>query len=322
MKTAVAMIIFNRPDLTERVFAEIARARPPVLLVSADAPRPDRPGEVEKCAATRAIIERVDWDCVVLKNYAETNLGHMRGPLSAIEWVFEQVEEAIILEDDCLPQPSFFEFCDELLERYRDDERVMMISGNNLLLNQRQVPSSYFFCKYGVMWGWATWRRAWRTFDPELSAWPSLRETDWLLDILIEPRAAHYWRAIFDAHYGHGRTPETWDAPWTFALWAQGGLSIAPEVNLISNIGFRQDASHTVTTNRLAELPTAPIGFPLRHPPAMVRDREAEQTMLRHVLPESVFAERPGLYRRLRRQALTLIPAPLRRQILQLHTRH
>src|SRR5262245_26909140 len=131
MRTPVAFIVFNRPDLTERVFAEIARARPPKLLVVADGPRPDVAGEAEKCVATRAIIDRVDWQCDVLTNYSDRNLGCGRRPSSGLRWVFEQVEEAIILEDDCLPHPTFFQFCEELLERYRDDKRVMHISGNN-----------------------------------------------------------------------------------------------------------------------------------------------------------------------------------------------
>ena len=131
MRTPVVFIIFSRPDLTARVFAEIARARPEKLLVIADGPRPDREGEDAKCAATRAIIERVDWPCEILKNYSNVNLGCGHRPATGLRWVFEQVEEAIILEDDCVPHPTFFRFCEELLEHYRDDERVMHISGDN-----------------------------------------------------------------------------------------------------------------------------------------------------------------------------------------------
>src|SRR5512139_3287315 len=171
LKTPVAFIIFNRPDTAERVFAEIAKARPPKLLVVADGPRANRSGEAEKCAATRAIIDRVDWDCEVLTNFSDTNLGCKNRVSSGIDWVFEQVPEAIILEDDCLPHPTFFRFCEELLERYRDDERIGMISGDNFQLGQKRTDASYYFSRYNHIWGWASWRRAWRHYDREASAW-------------------------------------------------------------------------------------------------------------------------------------------------------
>src|SRR5215831_3805810 len=158
MRTPVALIIFNRPDVTERVFAEIAHARPRKLLVIADGPRFNRPGEAEKCTATRAIIDRVNWECEVLKNYSDVNLGCGGRESSAMIWIFEQAEEAIILEDDTLPQPTFFRFCEELLEKYRDDERVMHISGDNWLFGQKRISDSYFFSHYCLSWGWASWR--------------------------------------------------------------------------------------------------------------------------------------------------------------------
>jgi hypothetical protein len=145
MHTPVGFIIFNRPDVTERVFGEIARAQPPQLLIVADGPRPERPGEAEKCAAARAIAERIDWPCDVLKNYSDVNLGCARRVSSGMIWIFEQVNEAIILEDDTLPDPTFFRFCEEMLEKYRDDERVMHISGDNWLLGEKQIAYSYFF---------------------------------------------------------------------------------------------------------------------------------------------------------------------------------
>src|SRR5712692_5523584 len=145
LTTPVALIIFNRPETTARVFAEIAKARPSRLLLVADGPRLDHPEDVEKCTATRAIVEQVDWPCEVLTNFSEANLGCKMRPVSGINWVFENVEEAIILEDDCLPHPSFFPFCQELLERYRDDQRVMMIGGTNLLGEWRTGAQNYFF---------------------------------------------------------------------------------------------------------------------------------------------------------------------------------
>jgi hypothetical protein len=202
MLTAVALIIFNRPESTKRVFAEIAKARPPKLLVIADGPRPDRPDDVKNCAAATAVIERVDWECEVLKNYSNANMGCGRRVSTGITWVFEHIEEAIILEDDCIPHPTFFPFCEELLEKYREDERVMQISGNNFQFGCKAVPYSYFFSYQNIpCWGWATWRRAWRHFDYTLRLWPMLRDTSWLLDIVKDTRAAEHLARMFDGAY-------------------------------------------------------------------------------------------------------------------------
>nr|MBA3765731.1 glycosyltransferase family 2 protein [Acidobacteriota bacterium] len=176
MNVPVALIIFNRADTTARVLAEIAKARPSKLLVIADGPRADHPDDAEKCLAARAAIDRVNWDCEVLTNYSEVNLGCGARPSSGLDWVFENVAEAIILEDDCLPHPTFFPFCAELLERHRDDERVMMISGDNFQFGRKRTQYSYYFSRYTHTWGWATWRRAWRYFDREIKLWPALRE--------------------------------------------------------------------------------------------------------------------------------------------------
>lgn len=156
LTTPVAFIIFNRPDTTEKVFAEIAKAKPPKLLVIGDGPRVSRQGEAEKVAAARSIIQCVDWDCEVQTNFSDVNLGCKRRVSSGIDWVFEQVEEAIILEDDCLPDPTFFRFCEELLARYRHDQRIGMISGDNFQFGSRRNDDSYYFSKYVHIWGWAT----------------------------------------------------------------------------------------------------------------------------------------------------------------------
>src|SRR5437868_7090749 len=159
-KTPVALIIFRRPQFTEQVFQALARVQPRQLFVIADGPRPDVEGEAELCRATRAIIDRVDWQCEVIKNYLETNLGCGRRPATGISWVFDQVEEAIILEDDCVPGPSFFPFCEELLARYRDDERIMHIAGSTYEHGLLPTPYSYCFSHFNGAWGWASWRRA------------------------------------------------------------------------------------------------------------------------------------------------------------------
>ena len=264
MKTPVAFIIFNRPDTAERVFSEIAKARPSRLLVIADGPREDRPGELEKCKASRAIIDRVDWPCEVLTNYSEVNLGCKNRVSSGIDWLFGQVEEAIILEDDCLPEPSFFQFCEEMLERYRHDERIGMVSGTNFLDNKITIDESYYFSNYMTIWGWATWRRAWQAYDVKGTVWSKLKNEKFLDSYFVSKLERKYWTYAFDGVY-EGRI-DTWDYQWVLCNWAQSRLSIVPKVNLISNIGFRSDATHTSKQSIYAAMSTDALGFPLSHP--------------------------------------------------------
>jgi hypothetical protein len=273
--TPVAFIIFNRPEATRRVLEEIRKARPKQLFVIADAPRPDRVEDIAKCAATRAIIDEVDWDCEVFKNYAEENLGCGLRPASGLDWVFQQVETAIVLEDDCLPHPTFFPYCTELLDRYRDEPRVMHISGNNFQFGRRRGDDSYFFSRYTHHWGWATWRRAWQHFDYDIPQWSELRSSDWLTGLLDTPAAVSYWHQIFDQVY-NGDKLHIWDYQWTFACWLNAGLSILPQVDLVSNIGFNSDGTHTIRHNEFADLPLKPIVFPLQHPSTIKRDRQAD----------------------------------------------
>ena len=264
MKTPVALIIFNRPDTTERVFLEIAKARPSKLLVVADGPRVDRPGEIEKCNASRAIIDRVDWPCEVLTNYSEINLGCKNRVSSGIDWVFSQVEEAIILEDDCLPEASFFQFCEEMLERYRHDERIGMISGTNFLDNKIAIEDSYYFSKYMTIWGWATWRRAWKNYDVTIELWPKLKN-DGFLDSRINLKDERsYWYRAFDRV--HSGAIDTWDYQWVLCNWIQSRLSIVSTVNLISNIGFRSDATHTSGASIFSNMQRNHLILPLKHP--------------------------------------------------------
>lgn len=275
LKTPVAFIIFNRPDTTERVFAAIAKAKPPKLLVVADGPRENKVGEAEKCAATRTIIDQVDWDCEVLTNFSDRNLGCKRRVSSGIDWVFEQVEEAIILEDDCLPDPTFFRYCQELLERYRHDQRVGIISGDNFQFGRRRNDDSYYFSKYVHIWGWATWRDRWAgSYDVSMAKWPRIREEGWLADMVGNEREATFWNKIFE-RVSRGEI-DTWDYQWVFANWVEGRSTVLPATNLISNIGFDANATHTTGDSELANLPTRPLTFPLKHPVGFIRNMQAD----------------------------------------------
>jgi len=277
LRTPVAFIIFNRPDTTQQVFAEIAKARPPILLVVGDGPRANRAEEAGKVAATRGIIKRVDWDCEVLTNFSEVNLGCKRRVSTGIDWVFDQVEKAIILEDDCLPDPTFFRFCQEMLERYRHDQRIGMISGDNFQFGRRRNDDSYYFSKYVHVWGWASWRDRWAgSYDVTMARWPRIRDEGWLGDIVGNRSEAAYWHNIFESV--HRGDIDTWDYQWLFANWLEGRMSILPAMNMISNLGFDKNATHTIAVDRgLSNLRRNPMGFPLIHPPGVFRNIQADE---------------------------------------------
>jgi hypothetical protein len=296
LNTPVALLIFNRPDTTERVFNAIAKARPPKLLVVADGPRPQREGEAELCAKTRAIINRVDWDCEVITEFADSNMGCKRRVASGIDWIFEQVEEAIILEDDCLPDPSFFRYCEEMLTRYRDNQRVGMVSGGNLQFGRQRGTGSYYFSKYTHIWGWASWRRAWRHYDRDLTLWPTFRDQGLLTEIFETPGEQEYWRNSFQ--WVHEGSLDTWDVSWTFTAITHGLLQVVPNVNLISNIGFGANATHTHVVGVHANMPTQPIEFPLVHPTFVLADIEADRYIAQDQLAPSFMKRK---WRRLQR---------------------
>ncbi len=268
LTTPVAFIIFNRPDTTERVFAEIAKAKPPKLLVVGDGARISREGEAAKVAATRAIIDRVYWPCEVLTNFSEINLGCKRRVSSGLDWVFEQVEEAIILEDDCLPHPTFFRFCQELLEKYRDDQRVGMISGDNFQFGYHINDDSYYFSNFNHIWGWASWRSRWQhDYDVAMKYWPKIREerrvNDWFGTKAEQDSFADTYEKVYQGEI------DTWDYQWEFSCRLNGRIAVMPNVNLISNIGFGDDATHTTAWSVLANIAVEGMIFPLKHPKAV-----------------------------------------------------
>lgn len=275
MKTPVAFIIFNRPNTATRVFEEIRRARPSKLLVIADGPRLNRSGESEKVAATRAIVERVDWECEVLKNYSDVNLGCKRRVSSGLDWVFQTVEEAIILEDDCLPHPTFFRFCEELLEKYRDDERIMHISGDNFQFSRKRSESSYYFSRYAHVWGWASWQRAWRYYDVQMRQWACAEDQEAFLRDFSNPAEKRFWKAKWNGAC-MGKI-DTWDFQWIFACTAQKSLSIIPNVNLVSNIGFGAASTNTSRVSMLANISTVAMEFPLVSPILFTKDVDADE---------------------------------------------
>lgn len=292
----VAFLIYRRPELTARVFEQIRLARPERLFIVADGPKREEAGDSEKVERTRKIVENIDWPCEVQKNYSDVNIGCRKRVSSGLDWVFRQVEEAIILEDDCLPDPSFFPFCCELLERYRTDGRIMHISGNNFQNRVRRLTCSYYFSKYPYIWGWATWRRAWKRYDVNMCAWPAFRDQELLRGICRNEEELAYWTTAFNGAYEE--KIDTWDYGWFFTCWAKSGVAILPSVNLVSNIGFGSQSTHTEGNNlQLAGLPIMPMAFPMRHPLEVVVCERADRIDFRRA-----FMNDPGVIRRVIRQ--------------------
>lgn len=284
MRSAVLLVVFNRPELTGRVIQAVREARPPRLYVAADGPRSGRPGEAQRCAEVRRIATAVDWPCEVRTLFRDENLGCGRAVSGAIDWFFTHEEEGIVLEDDVLPLASFFPYCDELLERYRDDERIGLVSGCNLVSSRYTPRESYLFTRFPHIWGWASWRRAWKGYDVAMRAWPHCRDAGLLATVSGGSwRFEHYWRRRFDVTYA-GRI-NTWDYQWVFTLWRLGMVSVAPAINQTYNLGFGADATHTtaVVPVYVQESVPAPLTFPLRHPRAVKRDSTFEQLVDRHV---------------------------------------
>ncbi|MBD2295926.1 glycosyltransferase family 2 protein [Anabaena sphaerica FACHB-251] len=290
LQTPIIFMIFKRPDTTQKVFEAIRQAKPSKLLVIADGPRPDRPEELEQCTATREIIEQVDWECEVLKNYSEQNLGCRKRIPSGLNWAFEQVEEAIILEDDCLPHPTFFRFCQEMLDYYRHDTRIGSISGDNTPLGYRRTNDSYYFSIYNRCWGWATWKRVWKNYDVDMKQWPLFRDNNWLRDILLDDYAVKVWTNIFNSNYDN---LNVWDYQFMFSLWIQGYLNIIPNVNLVSNIGFGEGGTNTFNSeDTRANVPTQSMNFPIEHPPFLIRDTLADAFTQKNVYNPYSFPKR------------------------------
>ena len=273
LDTPVLLCVFNRPDLTSQVFQAIAKQRPARLLIAADGARPNVAGEIELVRQTRQVVEKVNWDCDVQTWFRDENAGCRQQMAEAITWGFQECEKLIILEDDCLPDPTFFAFCRHLLDRYETDQRVMMISGDNFQ-SDSCGPESYYFSNYSHIWGWASWRRAWEKFDLGMSTWPEFKRAGSLQEFCCGSREVAYWTDLFDRQY-RGEI-ETWDYSWAYACWKHRGFTILPSQNLVSNIGFRQDGTHTLNPeSHLANIPVTPLQR-LIHPSVIARDWRAD----------------------------------------------
>ena len=240
----ILILAWRRPLSLERVI-DALRIHSPPLYVACDGPSDNRPGEAAKVSATREVIRKsIDWPCEVHHLFSDKNLGCRLGVTRAINWFFENVDEGIILEDDCIPHPDFFPYCSRLLNQYRNDMRIWCISGNNFQDYQWHGDGDYFFSQIPMSWGWATWRSRWSHFDSELSKWPLVKQSGFLLSTIQDPVMRSYWSRVWDTLYTSDY-PDSWAYRWAFTCVVERGLTAIPKVNLVENIGFDSDATHT-----------------------------------------------------------------------------
>jgi hypothetical protein len=294
------LIVFNRPDTTRLVFEAIQRHRPTRLYVAADGPRNNVKEEIQMCMRVRELVKTVDWPCTLRTLFRDTNLGCMRAVSSALNWFFEQEEEGIILEDDTVPADSFFSFCELLLCRYRHEKHVSMIAGYNPAANRFESGSSYFFSRYTITWGWATWRRSWLNYDPEMRHWPEMLQCGHLARILDgRANVIRHWEKLFDLV--RNGAIDTWDYQWLYSSWRTDSFIAVSSKNLIANIGFGPGATHTTggPPPYVRDLSREDVTFPLTHPSVL------SVTPADHLI-ERTFYE-IGFWPHLRRKAIHTI---------------
>jgi len=264
------------------VMEAIRVTRPTRLYIAGDGPRSNRADDARLVEETREIaLGKVDWPCEVTTLFREQNAGCGRGVSEAIDWFFRNEEQGIILEDDCVPSRSFFHYCEELLERYRDDRRVMAIAGTDVV-HQTGTEPSYHFSRFSLMWGWATWRRAWSLYDYDMRTWPARRDSEFLRTVGMGERDfVRTFTRLFDASYAD--TLNAWDYQWLYCCWSNGGLTALPSVNLVKNVGFGPDATHTTDAwcPGRANVAAGELEFPLSHPSDVVVDDQRDRLIAR-----------------------------------------
>jgi len=277
LDTAVLFLVFNRLDVTKQVFKAIRQAKPPRLYIAADGARNDKVGELEKVALVRDYITtHIDWNCEVSTLFRDKNLGCKYAVSSAITWFFENEEQGIILEDDCLPSQSFFWFCEELLEKYKSDSRIWHISGDNFQKGIKRGEGDYYFSKFNHIWGWASWANRWDKYDVEMEDYDNFKHSNQIDNVFNKNSSRKYWNDIF------GKVSkneiDTWDYQWTFTILSNSGLSILPNKNLISNIGFGAEATHTFDLeSEFSELEKEELTTPLVHPTFILLNNVADE---------------------------------------------
>jgi len=287
-KSPILFITFTKENETKRVFETIRQVKPDRLYIASDGARVEKQGEKEKIENLRNwLVSNVDWNCKVKTKFSKKNLGCGHGPADVITWFFENEEMGIIIEDDILADLSFFRFCDELLEKYKDDDRIGQIGGFNGI-DKELKSSEYYFSKYPQIWGWASWRRAWADYDFTISSWEKLKDTDFVYRAFPNKYFAKERIETYNKTYNsRGEYYNTWDYQWVFCNLVQNRLTIIPSCNLITNIGFTEDATHTLDTkDTRKDIQPGEIIFPLKHPKDIVCDYERDRKRLNLLIPK------------------------------------
>lgn len=281
IKAPVLFIVFNRPATTQIVFEAIKKAKPLILFIAADAPRIGNEEDERNCILVKEIVKQIDWNCETHFRFSETNQGCGQGVFNAISWAFENEDRLIILEDDCVPAQPFFNYCDDLLERYKNDSRIWLISGNQYNEEAVKTPHSYFFSRYGHGWGWATWKRCWNAMDMSIAKFPLILKQDLYKTAFRTNKEAAFFKKIFNTAYNFDKlNPHTWDYQFMFLLTSNGGLSIVPIKNLVTNIGYL--GTHSETKNLFHDRPVDENFKILTHPDFILCDVNYDSYHFKH----------------------------------------
>lgn len=278
----VAIIIFNRPDFVRKLISILREKKISNVFVIADGPRDGNVSDIENCQLARKVIEEIDWNCSIRTNYSTVNMGLKNRISSGLDWLFGQVDRAIILEDDCMVELDFFDFCEEMLELYKNETRVSVISASNFLEQSILIGESYYFSKYNHCWGWATWARAWKTYQGDIPFWPEWRSSNSWVKLFPNRIERNLWRKTFDKVYS-GKLNTSWAVPWMASVWYSGGLTITPKVNMVTNIGFGATSTHTLDPcDPLANLKSFPLGA-ISHPRKIIINETADKYVFENV---------------------------------------
>jgi len=281
MKSAILLLAFNRPEKARLVFKAVRKVRPPRLYVAVDGPRSTHEGESLIVNEVQQALMCTDWPCQLQTLFRPSNLGCREAVSSAIDWFFSHESEGIILEDDCLPHPDFFPFCEELLELYRDEKSVWMISGNNFQNGKKHGACPYYFSKYPHIWGWATWQRCWRYYDVGISFWPEWEKSKDFKKLLTNKLEREHWKQVFNQSYSGLKN--TWDYQWVASMWKGGGLAVTPQENLVTNIGAGEAATHTIEASSLLFIPAKTLKINGKHPSKIEVRRDADEYVFKSV---------------------------------------
>ncbi len=286
MNTPILFIVFNRPKTTQIVFEAIRKIKPRKMFIAADGPRSGNMSDSTLCESVRKISLDIDWPCEVKTLFRQSNLGCKMAVSSAIDWFFENVEEGIILEDDCLPDQTFFSFCEAMLEKYRNHTEVMHINGTNSQFGEKFGSYSYYFSHCPQVWGWATWKRAWVTYDITMKDLPNFIFSKKAYGLFKNKKVANFWNSLFT--YMQEKKVDTWDTQWTFAIMNASGLAVTPNTNLVQNIGFENGATHTHTSHAKLQQKSGRLEK-ITHPPTINPDIHADIKLFKKIYYRNIF---------------------------------